>query len=207
MEQNLIIFLFSAVIISLSGVLSPGPLTAAVIEQGGRNKLSGVYFSLGHGVVELPLILLISLGAGSFFELEQVRIVVGIAGGIYLLFMGKGLLRPGENKKDYERRIPSSFYSGAFLSIGNPYFLLWWATIGLGLVISATDFGITGLVLFAAVHWLCDLIWLSFLSMASHKGIKTFGAGLYKKISIFCGIVMLFYGSVFIVDSVKLLIK
>jgi threonine/homoserine/homoserine lactone efflux protein len=193
--------------ISISGVLSPGPMTAAVIQQGSRSKLTGVHIALGHGVVEMPLIFFIFLGASSLFKLEWIRILIGLAGGLYLLYMAKDLLMPSKIREDKENdKVPSSFYSGILLSIGNPYFLLWWGTIGAGLVISSLKFGLAGLVLFAIFHWLCDLIWYSFLSLASFKGMEMLGTGFYKKVNILCGIVMIFYGGVFIVNSVKLLI-
>jgi threonine/homoserine/homoserine lactone efflux protein len=204
MDMSLVIFLSSAVMISLSGVLSPGPMTAAALQQGSRSAFTGIYIALGHAVIEMPLIFLIFLGIGNLLHMEGVRITIGIAGGIYLLFIGIGLLRQkaeGENSKNTP--IPSPFFSGIFLSGGNPYFLLWWGTIGVGLVIGAARFGIIGLVLFAILHWLCDLIWYSFLSFASFKGIRMFGAGLYKKISIICGLAMLFYGGVFIINALK----
>lgn len=206
-EQNLILFLASAVLISLSGVLSPGPMTAAVIQQGARSRHAGIYISLGHGLVELPLILLIFFGASRLFEIEWVRIVIGIAGGLYLIYMGIGLMRPADLFEDAGKRVPTAFYTGIIMSIGNPYFLLWWATIGLGLVLGAFKFGLTGLLLFAAVHWLCDLLWLTFLGAVSFKGIQTFGQSLYKKVCILCGVVLLFYGGVFIFGSIKLIIK
>lgn len=204
MDMNLAIFLSSAVMISLSGVLSPGPMTAAALQQGSRSAFTGIYIALGHAVIEMPLIFLIYLGVGNVLHIEGVRITIGIAGGIYLLFIGIGLLRPQVNgESDKDTSTPSSFFSGIFLSGGNPYFLLWWGTIGAGLVIGAARFGLVGLILFAALHWLCDLVWYSFLSFASFKGIKMFGAGLYKKVSVICGLAMLFYGGAFIVNALN----
>jgi threonine/homoserine/homoserine lactone efflux protein len=204
MEQGLPVFLASAVMISLSGVLSPGPMTAAVIQHGARSRLTGVYVSLGHGVVEIPLIILLAFGAGSLFETPGVRLFVGLAGGTYLLHMGKGLLRPGDLSLD-EQKGPSSLMAGIALSIGNPYFLLWWATVGLGLVLSAARFGALGLVLFIVLHWLCDLVWYTLLSSLSFRGVRTFGSGLYRMVSIICGLAMLFFGGAFILGSLKLL--
>ena len=202
--MNLAIFLSSAVMISLSGVLSPGPMTAAALQQGSRSAFTGIYIALGHAVIEMPLIFLIYLGVGNVLHIEGVRITIGIAGGIYLLFIGIGLLRPQVNgESDKDTSTPSSFFSGIFLSGGNPYFLLWWVTIGAGLGIGAARFGLVGLILFAALHWLCDLVWYSFLSFASFKGIKMFGAGLYKKVSVICGLAMLFYGGAFIVNALN----
>ncbi|MEW6570442.1 MAG: LysE family transporter [Nitrospirota bacterium] len=207
MEQNFLVFLLSAVIISLSGVLSPGPMTAAAIQQGSISGLTGIFIALGHGVVEMPLIFIISLGAGSILQLDGIRIFIGIAGGIYLLFMGKNLLRVKKNAENIEvRKTPSSFFSGIILSIGNPYFLLWWGTVGAGLVFSAARFGTSGLFLFAIAHWFCDLLWYSFLSLTSFKGIKMLGARIYAKVSLLCGAAMLFYGGIFIVGSFKILL-
>jgi threonine/homoserine/homoserine lactone efflux protein len=204
MDTSLVIFLSSAVMISLSGVLSPGPMTAAALQQGSRSAFTGVYIALGHAVIEMPLIFLISLGVGNLLHMEGVRITIGITGGFYLLFIGLGLLRQkadGENNRNTPMSSP--FFSGIFLSGGNPYFLLWWGTIGAGLVIGAARFGLPGLILFAILHWVCDLMWYSFLSFASFKGIKMFGAGLYKKVSVVCGLAMLFYGGAFIVNALK----
>ena len=62
--------------------------------------------------------------------------------------------------------------AGIVLSASNPYFYLWWATIGLALVTRATAFGIGAFVAFALVHWFVDLGWVTALSWASFKGSK-----------------------------------
>ncbi|MGD8351539.1 MAG: LysE family transporter [Nitrospirota bacterium] len=207
MEQSLGLFLVSAVLISLSGVLSPGPMTAAVVERGRRSGLSGLYISLGHGLVEFPLIALLALGAGAFFQNEWTKVVVGVAGGAYLLYLGFGMLRPSAAGDPAEEGSGhgSSVVSGVLLSVGNPYFLLWWATVGLGLVISASAFGVLGVVLFAFVHWLCDLVWLGFLAAAANRGARRFGRGFYRKVSLVSGAVLVFFGGVFFWNSIRLL--
>ncbi|MEJ2323418.1 MAG: LysE family transporter [Nitrospirota bacterium] len=207
MEQSLGLFLLSAVLISLSGVLSPGPMTAAVVERGGRSGLSGIYISIGHGLVEFPLIAILALGAGALFKHDWTRIFVGVSGGAYLFYLGLGMLRsPGAaDMAEEDAGRGSSVVSGVLLSVGNPYFLLWWATVGLGLVLSATAFGVLGVVLFAVVHWLCDLLWLGFLAAASNRGAKRLGQGFYRKVSLVSGVVLVFFGGVFLWNSVRLL--
>lgn len=209
MEQSYLIFLSSAVVISLSGVMSPGPMTAAVISHGGRSAASGIYVALGHGVVEFPLIFLIFLGAGNVFENMWVRVAIGALGGAYLIYMGRGLIRPPEGDGTEWVGVAykgSAFSTGIALSVGNPYFLLWWATVGVGLVIGAVSFGTAGLVIFAIVHWLLDLIWFAVLSFASNRGVKTFGTGFMRKVNAACGVALFFFGGVFIINSIKLLI-
>ena len=60
----------------------------------------------------------------------------------------------------------SSFVTGIVMTGANPYFFLWWATIGIALIITAAEFGIWGLVAFAVVHWSCDLVWEQVVSMS-----------------------------------------
>ncbi|GAH55236.1 unnamed protein product, partial [marine sediment metagenome] len=62
METSLGLFLFSAVGISLTGVMLPGPLTAATIAKGYGDKNAGALIAVGHAVIEIPLIAAIYLG-------------------------------------------------------------------------------------------------------------------------------------------------
>ena len=52
--NELVTFLASASVISLSGVLAPGALTAATIAAGARRRWAGTMVAVGHGIVELP---------------------------------------------------------------------------------------------------------------------------------------------------------
>ncbi|MHC4290737.1 MAG: LysE family transporter, partial [Planctomycetota bacterium] len=85
--------------------------------------------------------------------------------------------------------------------------LFWWATVGLNLAISAKELGLTALILFAIVHWLCDLIWLSILSVTAfvtHQGAGLLGSKIQKWILLFCSIALLFFGGKFLFDALKL---
>ncbi|MDD4289511.1 MAG: LysE family transporter, partial [Atribacterota bacterium] len=67
-------FLFKTVIISLSGVMAPGPITAMTVSKGTQNPHSGPMIAIGHGIVELPLILIIFFGFGNFLEITWVKV-------------------------------------------------------------------------------------------------------------------------------------
>ena len=64
----LLTFIFTIVGISLSGVMAPGPITAATLAAGERNRHAGAWICIGHIAVELPLILLLAAGLGTFLE-------------------------------------------------------------------------------------------------------------------------------------------
>jgi threonine/homoserine/homoserine lactone efflux protein len=167
MTASLGLFLLSAAGISLSGVMLPGPLTAATIAKGYREQNAGTFIALGHAVIELPLMALIYFGFAQFFASPQVKMVVGVAGGLMLVFMGLMVVRGMRKNLAEAADLPyNSFVTGIVLTGANPYFFLWWATIGIALIITAAGFGIWGLVIFAVVHWSCDLVWEQIVSMS-----------------------------------------
>ena len=167
MTASLGLFLLSAAGISLSGVMIPGPLTAATIAKGYREQNAGIFIALGHVVIELPLMALIYFGFAQFFASPQVKMGIGVAGGLMLIFMGAMVVRGMRKNLGEAPDLPyNSFVTGIVMTGANPYFFLWWATIGIALIVTAAEFGIWGLVAFAVVHWSCDLVWEQVVSMS-----------------------------------------
>lgn len=204
--MELILFLAKVVGISLSGVMAPGPITAVAIVSGTRNRYAGVLMALGHGIVEFPLMIVIVLGAGRFLQSGPARIGIGLIGGLVLMWMGIQMLRSLRSANALEetpgtQRGPLA--AGIVLSGGNPYFLVWWATVGLALATQATDLGIWAFVLFAVIHWLCDLVWLTLLSWASFKGSHWLGPRLQQGVLLVCGSALVLFGVYFLYDAVR----
>lgn len=210
--ESLTVFLFQAVVISLSGVMAPGPLTAAVLAAGTRSRHAGARMALGHGVVEFPLMFLIMLGMGALFASQHVRIAIGLTGGAFLVFMGlqmlRGLRRTARTNvgKDISGG-QGPIWTGIILSAGNPYFLLWWATVGLALASQASRLGMLAFGLFAILHWLCDLVWLEALSLATFKGSKLLGDRNQRIVLAVCALALLVFGVTFIHDAAGRLIS
>lgn len=202
--MQIITFLIQTVFISFSGVLAPGPITAVTIGKGSKNPHAGALISLGHGIVEFPLIFLIFLGFDSLIKLPYVRESIGILGGLFLLWMGIDILRGlkvDNLEGKMEKRAPIT--AGIFLSLGNPYFIIWWATIGAALIARSAEFGLFWFTVFAIIHWLCDFAWLYFLSIMSYKGGAFFGKKFQKGIFLICGVFLLFLGGKFIWEALK----
>jgi len=205
----LLFFLIEVVVISLSGVMAPGPVTAAAIGMGTRSRYAGPLIAVGHGVVEFPLMILIVLGAGRILKLPTAQIVIGLAGGAFLLIMAIQMLKSLRSAEKQQAQVTKSapVLAGIILSAGNPYFLLWWATIGLALATTATGIGIWAFVLFAIVHWLCDLVWLSALSWASFKGSVLLGPRGMRIVLMICSAALFVFGLFFIYKAAKILFK
>ncbi|MBN1439667.1 MAG: LysE family transporter [Anaerolineales bacterium] len=200
-------FLSGAMVISLSGVMAPGPVTAVTIGKGGRSPHAGAWIAVGHGIVEIPLMILLALGIGRFLADPAVKIVFGALGGLFLLYMAVGLLRQAGRAAV----APAAFAgtplaAGILLSLGNPYFFLWWATVGTALILQSWEFGLAGFIGLCVGHWLCDFFWGYFLSALSFAGGKFFGNRFQRAVFAVCGVGLLFFGGRFLYDAVASLL-
>lgn len=200
-------FLIEAVLVSLSGVMAPGPITSVSVGYGSENPRAGAWVALGHGLVEFPVMIGVFLGVGAVMNLPWVRIVIALVGGTFLLYMGVGMLRNVRQEEiagSVSSRSPLA--AGVLLSLGNPYFLIWWATVGAGLILRSTEFGLLGFAAFAVGHWLCDLGWDTFLSGLSFRGGQFFGRKFQRVVFALSGAFLLFYSGKLLWEGVRAVI-
>jgi threonine/homoserine/homoserine lactone efflux protein len=201
MTASLGLFLLSAAGISLSGVMMPGPLTAGTIAKGYREQNAGIFIALGHAVIELPLIALIYFGFAHFFASPEVKKVVGLAGGLMLIFMGLMVLRSfGKNVGEAADLPSNSLVTGIVLTGANPYFFLWWATIGIALIVTAAEFGIWGLIAFGVVHWSCDLAWQQIVSVSVFRTKHLWTQKVQRIVFGICALALVGFGVWFCVS-------
>jgi len=201
MTASLGLFLLSAAGISLSGVMLPGPLTAATIAKGYREQNAGIFIALGHGVIELPLMALIYFGFAQFFASPEVKKVIGLAGGLMLIAMGSVVVWNIKKAQGEAADLPyNSLVTGIMMTGANPYFFLWWATIGIALIATAAGFGIWGLVVFAVVHWSCDLVWEQFISMSVFRTKHLWTQKVQRIVFGVCALVLVGFGIWFCVS-------
>ena len=197
-------FLFTAVVISLSGVMAPGPITAITIGKGSKSPYAGALIAIGHGIVEFPLMVAIFYGLGYLLNSFYVKSAIGLLGGLFLLVMAFNMFRSVKQVElNPNKDSRSPIIDGIVLSLGNPYFLIWWATIGATLILRAVNFGRLGFLTFALVHWLCDFFWYYFLSVLSFKGGQFFGKKFQKIVFVTCGVMLLFFAGKFILGSLS----
>jgi threonine/homoserine/homoserine lactone efflux protein len=192
------LFLVSVALISLTGVLMPGPLFAVTIEKAAKRKNAGLLIALGHGIVEFPLMFLIYYGIEQIVASEilgTVQISVGLIGGLLMTFMGVQTFR-SRNKtvEKYESPKHESLLAGIWTTAANAGFILWWLTIGTTLIITARSFGFLPFIVFAVVHWLCDFFWYTGISLAIFKSRQFWTARVHQAIVIFCFAVLICFG-------------
>jgi len=201
---NLFIFLLSAVFISLTGVMMPGPVFAVTVAKGYKDKIAGALIAFGHGMIEFPLMSFIYVGFAWVFGFSTTKIAVGLIGGLMLIYMGVGMFRAKGEIGERAAGNPKygSFVAGILTTGANPYFFLWWATIGAALITTASIFGIMGFLLFAITHWMCDFVWDIFVSMTVFKSRRLWTKKVHEIVFGSCAIVLIGFGTWFIVSVV-----
>ena len=199
--------LSSVIVISFSGVMMPGPMFAVTLAKSYKSPWAGTQMSLGHAVIEVPLILLIYFGFAQFFQNSVVQLVLSILGGGMILWLGVSMFRVRAEVVQGGKDLPyNAFVAGIFTSALNPFFLLWWATIGSMLIMRFLDFGITGLIVFIIVHWLCDLLWLSFISILIYRTQSLWGRKFQEWVFSACGLLLVGFGIWFMVSGIQLVV-
>ena len=198
--MEFMLFLIRALWISCSGALQPGPVTASAIAIGTRNRYAGAIMSIGHGLIEIPLIILIMAGLDKILKAKAAQITIGLAGGAVLVFMGVQMwLSLGAKTQTAAKqpRLDNPLWAGMVLTASNPFFLVWWATTGLALAMEASTWGVWAFGIFAFTHWMVDLVWLQVLSWTSYKGADISEKVLRIVLRI-CAIAMCYFGVRFI---------
>ena len=199
MDISFGLFLLMVGFISLSGVMMPGPVMVAAIAKGSENKNAGLWIALGHLIVEIPLIAFIAMGFYYIFTEEWVQGMIGIVGGALLLWMGIQMIRMREEKEVVEKAFPGHpILAGIITTVGNPYFILWWATIGATMIIGSLEFGFIGILAFVVVHESCDILWDWFISYSVHRSKEMWTPRSHAIIFGVCGGVLVFFGIYFI---------
>jgi len=197
----------SSFILALSGAVVPGPLlTITISESAKRGFIAGPLLILGHGILEVSIVLLILFGVTPYLLTDSVKLGVSIAGGIILILMGCLMLKDVRKMQLIcvaGETAPQGMHpvlAGILGSISNPYWIIWWLTIGLGYLVSSMRFGFSGVVAFFAGHISADLAWYSMISLAVSRGRNLIGEQGYRFMLYSCGIFLIFFGIWFIIQ-------
>ncbi len=218
MAQLVGIFITSFVI-ALSGALMPGPLlTVTINESLRRGPWTGPLMILGHALLELVLIVVILWGLGPIIRHNLVLAVIAFFGSFVLLWMGfsmisgfrsltlSGQFEP-EPRGGVSRILNSPVIAGIVVSLSNPYWFVWWFTIGLAYIFISAKIGMGGVVVFFVGHILADLLWYSIVSTSVSLGRKFFTDSLYRGVVFTCGVFLIFFSVYFFHAGFDYLLK
>jgi len=188
-------FLLIAVGISLTGVMLPGPMTAATIAKGYSNRHAGVWIAAGHAVIEIPLIAVIYFGFGPFISSTQVAKGIYLVGGLMLLYLGFRMFRAAGKALGAVGGLPTSpLVTGIVITGTNSAFYIWWVTAGTALVTGAAKFGLVGIILLTLVHLPCDLAWSEFLSVSTFESKRWWTRKVQRIVFSVCALILAGFG-------------
>lgn len=194
-------------VISLSGVLMPGPVFAVTIACGFQDRWSGWKIALGHALVEIPTIVAIFFGLSVFIRNEMVLATIGLIGGAILLYMGYDVFRTRkEVVTSCSTKYQSPFWAGVMTTAANPGWLLWWATVGAALTATAVTFGWWMLPFFVVVHITCDLLWEGFVGMTIFETKRRWSSDWHQRVIAGSGVLMIFFALLFVYNALSSLL-
>ncbi len=191
------VFLSSVIVISLSGVLLPGPLFAVTIDKATKDRIAGALIACGHGVVEIPLMFLMFFVLNEFEIPDIVSIAVGLLGGLLLMSMGIQTFQQRSKETKDVNSTQDSLISGIRTTAANPGFILWWLTVGSTLILNAKAFGLIGFSVFAGIHWLCDFAWYAVVALVIFKSQRFWTKQVHRGVTFFCTLVFVVFGAWF----------
>ncbi|MGC8932371.1 MAG: LysE family transporter [Candidatus Methanodesulfokora sp.] len=200
--MDLLSFILEVEVITASGALSPGPLTVSAASLGLKNgRKAGFLISLGHMAVEFPLVLLIA--AGISVAAQNFRSILSLMGGIFLIYFSFIQLKSLKKTGIYisEDR-GNALIAGIMLTALNPYFIVWWLTVGTKLVIDSMYLFPLGVLLMYILHIWMDFAWLIFIAYIFYKGGRLNEFAL-KVILGVLSFVLIFFGAEFIYNAFR----
>lgn len=209
----MVLLFVSALTVGFSGAIMPGSLLTYTLRKSlSEGPKAGFIITAGHALLELALIILIFLGFDAVLQSDLAQFLISIIGGALLVYMGADMIISSLRNKvsvhmdgdDSNSR--GMLLSGIIISAANPYFLLWWAVVGLGFIMQAyTSYAILGVVIYYIGHICADFIWYGFVSTLVGTTRKFLKEKPYRIIIIILGCLLIYFGCRFVFSALIVL--
>lgn len=234
MSAVLLAIFGTSFVVGLTGALTPGPLfTMTVREALRRGFWAGPLLAVGHALIELALVVALAFGLNQVLDEGPVTAAVALAGGLVLVWMGQQIVRtaprqvlevqpqlalavagpgapiagavrggaPGPWGLPFASLVPA----GALVSASNPYWVIWWATVGAAYVSKSLEYGAAGISAFYGGHILSDLAWLALVAFVLASGRRLMSRRAYQGVLLACGLFLVVLGGWFVLSGVNFL--
>ena len=197
-------FTILVIIVSVSGVMAPGPLFAANVSYGLKGGAkTGIKMAIGHTIVELPLVILLGIGVFSLEIFPEFRTIISILGAITLFVFAtlqiKTALRKEKTKISNPKQGP--LVAGILLSALNPFFIIWWLAIGFKLISDAMIlWSFAGILIMFVLHIWMDFVWLGAVSFFASKSSGILSNRNYKVLMLGISGMLVYFGITFLIE-------
>lgn len=198
-------------VIGFSGAAMPGPVTALIVtETAKRGFIAGPLITIGHVLLELGMVAALFLGLRDALNQNWVAGGIGIIGGLVLLWLGFEIVQSAwRGKVSLNLAAPTQdanasrhpIVGGIVTTVFNPYWFVWWLTVGAAYLVTFRAFGWIGIIAFYFGHTLADWVWNNFIAFAVSSGRRGLSDRAYRGVLIACGIFMMGMSVYFIVSG------
>lgn len=206
--MSLLALFFSSFWVGFSGALMPGPLlTVDIAESTRKGFWAGPILIGGHAIAELAVVIALAVGLSALLASETALKIIGILGGLALILMGGAMMHDIIRRKisfDPDRPGSSSGLlvgKGITASLSNPYWFVWWATVGSAFLSDSLVHGPVGPVVFYFGHIMSDLVWYTFVSFTIATGRKLLAGKPYYILITICALFLLSIGARFVIEA------
>ena len=213
--NEIIQIFFGSLLVAFTGALMPGPMLTLVIASAAQKGFwTSVFIVIGHSVLELLIVISFYLGFLKYLNNPLVIKIISIVGGAFLIYLAVSIMISVAGKKvklDLDAEMTANpgtknmfliTAKGILISLSNPYWYIWWLTIGATFMIKSVQQSFAGVASFYTGHILADFIWYLFVGFLVSKGRRFFNQKLYIGILIACSLFLLYLGARFILDFI-----
>jgi len=205
---DILSFIATVVVVTASGALAPGPLFFTNITQGTKlGAKGGLAFSVGHTIIELSLVTFLALTMQFVINEPSIKLVVGVTGGTALLVFGVLQIRGALTSKssvagEKQPALKNPLLLGTVFTGLNPYFIIWWLTIGLTLIITALELAsFVGVFIMYISHVWMDYAWLIGTAYLAKKGTNLAGRKGYRILMVIFGAILVYFGLYYLISA------
>ncbi len=205
-----------SMVVAFSGALVPGPMLTLVISSVAEKGFwTSFFIVVGHSLLELVVVIGFFLGILKFLDNPLIAKIIGLLGGIFLLYIGINIIVSIFKKKftiDFksvlkQRTITGKstgtvILKGILISLVNPYWFIWWISIGAAFLLKSVEFNMIGIFSFYIGHISADFIWYLFIGFLVNTGRRFFNQKIYNGILIACSLFLFYLGTRFIIEAV-----
>ncbi len=204
------VYLFSFSM-AIGAVLTPGPVTTAIISQAPRlGWKTGLLVSIGHAFIEFLMVILITLGLSTMLGSPIAQVIIAILGGLLLLYMGfnmfldvfKGRMYLPAKDEGAPAISPGRLMGlGVLTSLSNPFWYAWWMTAAAVFLLQARAVSWIIVAGFFFGHITADFLWNLTLSTVVGSGRKFITDKVYTGLISICAAYLIFLAFTFLLTG------
>ena len=202
------------ILLGLSLAAPIGPVNLEIIKRGLNSGFKQAFLTgTGAMCADTTYLILIFFGLTSFYNFAFMKIFLGIAGSIILIYLGvisakEFFSKANATESKPHRLFKTSFITGYVLAISSPITIVWWTGVFGALLASQTNIQTSVSAFFSCLSILLGcFLWVFFLATALHWGKKIINEKIVGVISLVAGIFIIVFGLYFLYRTIQLMIN